>query len=167
MICQGRQTEAVQGWGLKPLEGKNSTLARSTRLLRATTRRFRLILSGREACRANGCPGEYTTKLCPEVLGRLLRSHRTCCSYVTRHHSKKKVRICACAVRPTSCRSIARTPMRGLMQVVSLGPKRSRSLGKTQTHHGCPAIRFASGARSASLPRISICHPEGARPSCR
>merc|ERR1711907_435126 len=34
--------------------------------------------------------GECTRRLCPEVLGRLLRSHRTCCSYVTRHHSKKK-----------------------------------------------------------------------------
>merc|ERR1712100_909388 len=64
-----------------------------TRLLGATTRRFRLILSGREACRANGSPGEYTTKLCPEVLGRLLRSHRTCCSYVTRHHSKKSANL--------------------------------------------------------------------------
>merc|ERR1712124_15487 len=42
---------------IEPLRGKNSTLARSTRLLGATTRRFRLILSRREACRANGGPG--------------------------------------------------------------------------------------------------------------
>ena len=64
-------------------------MARSTRLLGATTRRFRLILSGREACRANGCPGGV------QALPRSARtpSPRTCCSNVTRHHSKKSANL--------------------------------------------------------------------------
>ena len=119
-------------------------MARSTRLLGATTRRFRLILSGREACRANGSPGEYTTKLCPEVLGRLLRSHRTCCSYVTRHHSKKSASL---RVRraPTSCRSRARTSMRGLTFPAS--KDQNFRLSYTRMRRS----RFVSSAQSIAL----------------
>merc|ERR1740138_632607 len=172
MTCQGRKTEAVQGWGYKPLEGKNSTLARSTRLLGATTRRFRLILSGREACRANGCPGEYTTKLCPEVLGRLLRSHRTCCSYVTRHHSKKSANLRVRSApdvlsfessnfnaRPHASRFV----WTKTIAIAGQNPDTSRLPCNTLLAERRVLLSRESVA-ATSLPRISSCHPAGACP---
>ena len=89
-------------------------MARSTRLLRATTRRFRLILSGREACRANGCPGGVHKKALPRSARTPTQKSQNVLLICDKASLQKKVRICACAVRPTSCRSRARTPMRGL-----------------------------------------------------